>query len=268
MADIHPTAIVDPGAELGDAVSIGPYCTVGPHVRLGARVQLISHVVVDGHTRLDADCTVYPFASLGYAPQHLAHKDEPTTLSIGAGTTIREHVTMNIGTAMGRGETVVGANGLFMAGSHVAHDSIVGDNVIFANHATIGGHVQVGDGVFLGGLCAVHQYARIGRYAFVGGMAGLEGDLIPYGSVMGNRAHLAGLNLVGMKRRNMERSRIHALRGAFRQLFLEQSDETFETRLRTVAKIYKDNAEVMEIIRFVEADARRPLCLPRERRAA
>ncbi len=263
MADIHATAQIDPGAELGRDIRIGPFTCVGPNVRLGDGVSLGAHVVIDGHTSIGAGTSVLPFASLGTPPQHLGHKGEPTTLVIGERTIIREHVTMNTGTVMGRGETRVGNDGLFMAGSHVAHDCVIGDKVTFANNATVGGHVEVGDGVFLGGLCAVHQNARVGRFAFVGGMAGLEGDLIPYGSVMGNRAHLAGLNIVGMKRRNTPREVIHAIRRAYRMLFTGAG--TFRDRLAQVAESFQEQPEVMEIVAFLEADSRRPLCLPQDR---
>ncbi len=260
MATIHETALVEEGATLADDVEIGPYCIVGGHVRLAAGVRLISHVNLEGHTSIGEGTVVHPFASLGSWPQHLKHEGEPTTLLIGARNIIREHVTMNVGTVMGRGETRVGEDNMFMAGSHVAHDCIVGNNVIFANNATLGGHVQVSDFVFLGGLCAVHQNARIGRFAFVGGMAGLEGDLIPFGSVTGNRAHLAGLNLVGMKRRDLPRERIHTIRRAYRALFVQ--DGSFADRVARVEQDFKDSEDVMEIVGFVREAHKRPLCLP------
>ncbi len=266
MTTIHPTAIVSDGAELGDDVEIGPYSVVGPHVRLGDRVRLAAHVNVEGHTTIGEQTTVFPFASIGTWPQHLKHEGEPTKLSIGVRNIIREHVTMNTGTVMGRGETIVGDDNMFMAGSHVAHDCTVGSSVIFANNATLGGHVTVSDFVFLGGLCAVHQNARIGRFAFVGGMAGLEGDLIPFGSVTGNRAHLAGLNIVGMKRRDLGRETIHTIRRAFRALFVQ--DGAFADRLNKVANEFGDSAEVMEIVGFIREAGKRPLCLPWSGRGA
>ncbi|MGF1455832.1 MAG: acyl-ACP--UDP-N-acetylglucosamine O-acyltransferase [Alphaproteobacteria bacterium] len=260
MATIHATALVEDGARLSDDVEIGPYCIVGGHVELAAGVRLVSHVHLEGHTSVGEGTVIHPFASLGSWPQHLRHQGEPTTLIIGARNIVREHVTMNVGTAMGRGETRVGEDNMFMAGSHVAHDCIVGNHVIFANNATLGGHVQVADHVFLGGLCAVHQNARIGRFAFVGGMAGLEGDLIPFGSVTGNRAHLAGLNLVGMKRRDLPRERIHTIRRAYRALF--NQDGSFADRVAQVEADFKDSEDVMEIIGFVRDAHKRPLCLP------
>lgn len=264
MPAIHPTAIVEDGANFADDVEIGPYCHIGPRVSLGAGVKLVSHVVIAGHTSLGEKCIVYPFASLGHPPQHLKYAGEDVALRIGAHVTIREHVTMNPGTAMARGETVVGDHGFFMAGSHVAHDCRVGEHVIFANNATIGGHVDVGDHVMLGGLCAVHQFSRIGNHAFVGGMAGLEGDLIPFGSCMGNRASLAGLNIVGMKRRGFDRENIHTLRNAYRLLFAQEG--TFQERLQDVAELFAQSPEVMQVVEFVRAPSQRPLCTPRGER--
>ena len=260
MSLIHPTALIAPGAELGAGVEIGPFCTVGPKVRLGDGVRLISHVVLDGATSIGAGCTIYPFAVLGAPPQHLAHKGEDTRLEIGERNLIREHVTMQTGTVGGGGVTKVGSDSLYMVGAHVAHDCIVGNNVTFANNATLGGHVTVGDFVFMGGLCAVHQFSRIGRYAFVGGGGIVTKDIIPYGSVWGNHAHLEGLNLVGLKRRGFSREAINALRAAYRLLFADEG--TFQERLEDVAEIHSGNVEVMEIVDFIRSENNRPLCLP------
>ena len=260
MPDIHPTAIVAEGAEISPGVLIGPYCTVGPKVKLGAGVRLISHVVIEGVTSLGEHSVVHPFAVLGSAPQHLGHRGEDTELVIGARNIIREHVTMHTGTVQGRGKTVVGDDGLYMVGCHIAHDCIVGDKVIFANNATLGGHITVGDYVFMGGLCAVHQHTRIGRYAFVGGMAAVPKDVIPYGSVWGNHAHLEGLNLVGLKRRGFSRDVIRDLRAAYRLLFAEEG--TFQERIEDVSRLYGKSPEVMEIVDFIRGDAARNLCLP------
>lgn len=260
MAKIHATAIVEDGAVLGNDVQIGPFCVVGPNVELGDGVRLVSHVAVAGHTSIGAETAIYPFASLGSPPQSLAYKGEPTKLTIGARNLIREGVTMNPGTAGARGETKVGDDGLFMAGCHVAHDSQLGNNVIMANNVMLGGHVDIGDFVWLGGGSAVHQWSRIGPHAFVGGMAGLEGDLIPFGSVMGNRAFLAGLNLVGLKRRGFSREVIHDLRNAYRLLFAAEG--TFQERLEDVAELFAPRPEVMTLIEFVRAGGQRPLCMP------
>ncbi|EJL21450.1 acyl-(acyl-carrier-protein)--UDP-N-acetylglucosamine O-acyltransferase [Caulobacter sp. AP07] len=260
MTQIHPSAIVSPGAQLGQDVEIGPFCTVGPKVRLGDGVRLVSHVVVDGATTIGAGTQVYPFAFLGGAPQHLAHKGEDTRLVIGERNTIREHVTMHTGTVGGGGVTTVGSDSLYMVGAHVAHDCVIGDRVTFANNATLGGHVVIGDFVFMGGLSAVHQFTRIGRYSFVGGGGVVTKDIIPYGSVWGNHAHLEGLNLVGLKRRGFTREAINALRAAYRLLFADEG--TFQERLDDVVEAHAGTPEVMEIVDFIRAEANRPLCLP------
>lgn len=259
-ANIHPTAIVAAGAELGEGVEIGPYCIVGEHVKLGDRVKLQSHCVVEGHTSLGADCVVHHFANLGGPPHHTGYKGEPTRLIVGARNVIREQVTMHVGTPQGRGETVVGDDGFYMAASHVGHDCVVGDKVILAHSATLGGHVHVEDEVMISGLAAVHQWCRVGRFSFVGGLAAVTKDVIPYGMVWGNHAHLEGLNLVGLKRRNFSRETVYDLRDAFGMLFGD--DGTFQERLDTVAETYSQSPPVMEIVDFIRADARRPLCRP------
>jgi len=261
MSAIHPTAIVHDGAKLGAGVEIGPYCMVGPDVVLGEGVRLLSHVCVEGATEIGASCVLHAFSRLGGDPQHLGHKGEKTRLIVGARNVIREGVTFNTGTAGGTGVTVVGDGGLFMAGSHVAHDCVVGDNVVFANNATIGGHVSVGDFVFMGGLAAAHQFSRIGRYAFIGGVSAVTKDVIPFGSVWGVHAHLEGLNLVGLKRRGFSREVINDLRAAYRLLFADEG--TFQERLDDVARVFAGASEVMEIVEFIRADANRPLCQPR-----
>jgi UDP-N-acetylglucosamine acyltransferase len=260
MTQIHPTAIVSPGAQLGQDVEIGAFCTVGPQVQLGDGVRLVSHVVIEGATQIGSATTVHPFAVLGGAPQHLAHKGEETRLVIGERNIIREHVTMHTGTVGGGGVTKVGSDSLYMVGAHVAHDCIIGDRVTFANNATLGGHVVIGDFVFMGGLCAVHQFTRIGRYSFVGGGGVVTKDIIPYGSVWGNHAHLEGLNLVGLKRRGFSREAINALRAAYRLLFADEG--TFQERLDDVAETHAETPEVMEIVEFIRSEANRPLCLP------
>ncbi len=262
MTQIHSSAIIDPKAQLGVDVQIGPFCTVGPNVVLGDGVKLTSHVVVDGHTTIGAQTLVHPLAFLGGPPQHLAHKGEPTELIIGERNVIRENVTMHTGTVGGGGVTRVGSDSLYMVGAHVAHDCIVGNNVTFANNATLGGHVQVGDFVFMGGLSAVHQFTRIGRYAFVGGGGVVTKDIIPYGSVWGNHAHLEGLNLVGLKRRGFSREAINNLRAAYRLMFADEG--TFQERLDDTMEVYQGSAEVMEIFNFIRSDASRPICLPHD----
>ena len=269
MTGIHSTAIVAPGAELGAGVAIGPYCIVGEHAVLEDGVSLASHVVVDGHTRIGARTRVYPFASLGQGPQHLKYAGEPTRLEIGADNVIREHVTMNTGTAQGGGLTRIGDRNFFMVNSHVAHDCNVGNNVVMANNAVLAGHVTVGDFVVFGGNCAVHQFVRIGRYTMISGACGVAEDVIPYGyayALYNSRASLAGLNLVGLKRRGFSRDHIHALRTAYRLLFAEEG--TLKERVEDVAEMYRENEAVMEIVSFIRADAHRSICLPTTGRQA
>ena len=259
---IHPTAIVDKGAELGEDVEIGPWCSVGPDVKLGARTRLVANVFIERHTAIGDDCVIWPYCAIGGPPQDITYAGEPTRLEVGDRCTIREHSSMHRGTVRGRGLTKIGSDGFFMSQSHVAHDCIVGDHVILAQGATIGGHVQVSDFVFMGGLAAVHQYSRIGRHAFVGGLSAVVTDVIPYGSAVGIHAHLAGLNVVGLKRRNFSRETIHDLRAAYRLLFAEEG--TFQERLEDVAEVYGHRPEVMEIIAFIRAEASRPICMPRD----
>ncbi len=266
MTKIHPTAIIEPGASIGADVAIGPYCCVGANVTLGDRVQLYSHIVVTGRTEIGDDTRVFPFASIGHPPQDLKYKGEPSTLVIGRNNVIREHVTMNPGTEGGGMVTRVGDGCLFMVGSHVAHDCKIGDHVIMANNATLGGHVEIGDFAILGGLSAVHQFARIGRHAMIGGMSGVEQDVIPYGSVMGDRARLSGLNIIGLKRRGFSRENIHALRTAYRLLFAQEG--AFAERLDDVVEMFENNETVMEIVSFMRAASSRGVCQPKSGNAA
>lgn len=261
MNQIHPTAIIAESATLGAGVSIGPYCVVGPNVTLGEGVELVSHISIGGHTVIGAGTKVYPFASLGHPPQDLKYKGEPSRLEIGTHCVIREHVTMNPGTEGGGMLTRVGDRCLFMVGAHVAHDCRVGNQVILANNATLAGHVQVGDHVVIGGLAAVHQFVRIGQHAMIGGLSGVEHDVIPYGTVMGERASLAGLNLVGLKRRSFSREAIHALRGAYKVLF-EESDSVLESRVAQARAAYAAQPEVLEVLEFIDAAGSRSICVP------
>jgi UDP-N-acetylglucosamine acyltransferase len=258
--EVHPTALVADGAVLADGVSVGPFCIVGPRVRIGAGTRLHSHVVIEGATELGAGNQVYPFAVLGGPPQHTAYQGEDTGLVIGDNNVIREHATMNLGTVRGGGMTRVGSNGFFMIESHVGHDCVVGDHVILTKQATLGGHCELGDYVIVGGLAAIHQFTRVGRHAMVGGLAAVVKDVIPYGSVWGNHAHLEGLNLVGLKRRGFSREAINTLRAAYRLLFADEG--TFQERLEDTAETFAGSPEVSEILDFIRADGNRPLCLP------
>jgi len=259
-AGVHPAAIVDPAARLGSDVRIGPFCVVGPEARLGDGVVLESHVAVAGDTRIGARTRVWPFASLGHQPQDLKFRGERTRLEIGADCMIREGVTMNPGTEGGGGLTRVGDRGLFMVGVHVGHDCLVGNDVILANNATLGGHVEVGDFAVLGGICAVHQKVRIGAGAMVGGMTGVEKDVIPYGSVIGDRARLAGLNLVGMKRRGVAREQINAIRAAYRAIFFGAG--SLAERAALALETFADSPGALEIAAFIAGHSTRSFCTP------
>jgi UDP-N-acetylglucosamine acyltransferase len=261
MTNIHPSAVIDPKAEIAESAVIGPFCVVGPDVRLGESVELVSHVAVAGRTTIGDGTRVFPFASIGHRPQDLKYKGEPSTLEIGRNNQIREHVTMNPGTEGGGMVTRVGDNCLFMASAHVAHDCILGDNVIMANNATLAGHVIVGEFAFLGGLSAVHQFVRIGRHAMIGGMSGVEADVIPFGMVIGNRAFLNGLNIVGLKRRGFSRDDIHTLRNAYRLMFAPEG--TLQERLSDVEEQFQSNPVVMEIVAFIRSESSRSLVTPK-----
>lgn len=261
-AAIHPTAIVERGARLGAGVKIGPYCVVGPDVALGEGVELVSHVAVAGHTTIGARTRIWPFASVGHQPQDLKYAGETSYLEIGEDNMIREHATLNPGTEGGGLYTRVGNGCLFMMGSHVGHDCQIGDGVILANNATLAGHVALDDFVILGGLSAVQQFTRIGKHVMVGGMSGVENDVIPFGSVLGNRAQLGGLNLIGLKRRGFDRKTIHALREAYRALFFGEG--TLAERAAMVAGKYQGVEPVEEMTGFILADPGRNFCTPRD----
>ena len=261
---VHPTAIVEDGAVLGPGVEIGPFCLVGKHAKLGDGVRLLSHVIVSGHTEIGARCVVHPQAVLGGESQIRGNDAEGTRLMIGEGCVIRESVTFSLGSKKGHGVTKIGARGYFMAYSHVGHDCVVGDDVTFANGAQLGGHVEVGDGVVMGGLSAVQQFGRVGRGAMLGGVAGANEDIIPFGIAFGAHAQLAGLNVIGLKRRGVPRPSIHALRAAYRAIFLA-ADGSMAERALKAREQWGEVAEVREVIDFILAPAKRPVATARLR---
>ncbi len=224
---VHPTAIVAAGAVVPASCTVGPFCTVGADVVLGEDCTLVSHVVLDGHTRLGAGNTIYPFACLGTAPQDLKYAGEPTRVEIGDGNTIREYVTVSRGTAGGGGVTRVGDNCLIMAYTHIGHDSHLGDGCILANSATLAGHVTVEDYAVVGALCPVHQFCRIGRYAYIGGGTTITQDVLPYSltSIERNN-HAYGLNKVGLERRGFKPEEVRRLRAAYRLLLASKRNTT------------------------------------------
>jgi|SRR5579875_1405473 UDP-N-acetylglucosamine acyltransferase len=261
MPRIHPTSIVASGAKLAPDVSIGPYCIVGEEVVLEAGVALYSHVVVEGRTTVGAGTRIFPFAVIGLEPQDLKYRGEPSRLVIGRNNTIREYVTMNPGTAGGGMVTRIGDGCLFMVGVHIAHDCQIGNHVVMANNATLAGHVVIDDYAVLGGLCAVHQHVRIGKHAMIGGMSGVERDVIPYGQVMGDRARLTGLNIIGMQRRGFTREDIQGLRSAYQLLFGQEG--TFSQRVEATARRFGGLGPVDDILDFLRADSSRAICQPK-----
>ncbi len=263
---VHPTAIIEDGAQIGEGVSIGPYCMVGPRVKLGDNVKLHSHVVVEGNTTIGEGTEIFPFASIGHVTQDLKFSGEDSALVIGKNNKIREYVTMQGGTSGDRLTTTVGDNCLFMASSHVAHDCVVGNNVIMANNATLAGHVTVGDFAILGGLCAVHQFVRIGHHCIIAGLSAVAYDVIPYGLVKGVRAGLSGINLVGLRRRNFAREDINAMNQAYKDLF--ESEGNFVDKVARAKETHQDNSHAMEIIDFVGSNDGRSITTPLDLTAA
>jgi len=266
MTEIHQTAIVDANANIGKNVTIGPYSVIGPDVEIGDGVELISHAVVTGRTTIGANTRIFPFASIGHQPQDQKYNGEPSSLEIGCNNVIREYVTMNPGTEGGGMVTRIGNNCLFMVASHVAHDCQIADHVILVNNATLAGHVTVQEWAIIGGLSAVHQFVRIGKHAMIGGKTGVADDVIPYGSVIGNRARLSGLNIIGLKRRDFSRDDIHNLRKAYRLIFAPEG--TMGERLQDVADLFSDNEAVMDIVNFIQVDSSRAICQPNMEDAA
>jgi len=257
---IHPSAIIEDGADIGPDCQIGPFCHIGGGVRLGKGVRLHSHVAIAGDTAIGDETEIWPFASVGSQPQDLKFAGEKTKLRIGARNMIRESVSINPGTAGGGGLTEIGDDGLFMLGTHVGHDCRVGNGVVIANHASLAGHVQVGDGAIIGGLAGIHQFVRIGEGAIIGALSMVVADVIPFGSVSGERPRLAGLNLIGLKRRGLARDEISALRAAYKALFIGEG--TLRTRAEAMLES-ANSALVQEILDFVLSDSDRSFCTPK-----
>jgi UDP-N-acetylglucosamine acyltransferase len=263
MSNIHQTAIVSSEAKIGNDVIIGPYSVIGSGVTIGDNVEIKSHVVIEGNTTIGSGNIFYPFCSIGTSPQDLKYKGEASKLVMGDNNTIREHVTINPGTAGGGLLTQIGNNCLFMMASHIAHDCILGDNIIMANNATLAGHVKIDDFAVIGGLSAIHQFVRIGRHAMIGGMAAIDSDIIPYGVAMNERASIEGINLVGLKRRGFTRESINAIKHIYNYMFFEDEDKTFAHRVENMANIYKNNEEVMILIDFLKTSSDRAICRPK-----
>ena len=256
---IHKTSEIDKKAKISKNVKIGPFCYVGPGVELNENVELISNVHIEGDTTVGSGTKIFPFASIGTQPQDLKYKGEKNSLTIGENNLIREYVTINPGTEGGGSITEIGNNCLFMISSHVAHDCKIGNNVIIANNVPLGGHVTIEDSVVIGGNSAVQQFTRIGRLAMIGGMTGVLKDVIPFGLSIGNRNYLQGLNLIGLRRQKYDNQKIIGLDQAFKDIF---SSKNLHENLSRINGEYKDNELVSEVIKFIEKDKKRPICLP------
>ncbi len=252
MTNIHPTAVVEDGAQIAATAKIGPLCWVSSRAKIGENVQLLGRVTVMGDTTIGEGTIVFPGAVLGAGPQdHGNEFKEEAKLIIGKNNIIRENVTMHAGTPKEHFTTTVGDGGMFMINSHVAHDCVVGNNVIMTNNAVIGGHVRLGDGVIIGGNSAVHQFCRIGRKAMIGGLSGVDRDVIPFGIVTGERGKLRGLNVIGLKRSGFEENVVKSISRAFMFIF-KGKEGTFEERLIQAREKYKDNAMVLEQLDFID----------------
>jgi len=256
---IHKSAIVDSKAKISTNVKIGPYSIIGPNVEINDNSEIQSHVNISGNTKIGKNNIIYPFSSIGNPPQDLKYKGEETKLEIGDNNKIREYVTINPGTVGGGGLTKIGNNCLFMISSHIAHDCIVGNNVILANNVPLGGHAIIEDEVIIGGNSAVQQFTRIGKSAMIGGMCGVLRDVIPYGIVHGNRGILQGLNLIGLRRKNIPNHEIKILIDAYNILF---RDENLTENLKNLSLDFLKNDLVREVVNFLEKDKKRPICTP------
>ncbi len=252
MTNIHPTAVIEDGAQIAASAKIGPLCWVSAKAKIGENVQLLGRVTIMGDTTIGEGTVVFPGAVLGAGPQdHGNEFQEEAKLIIGKRNIIRENVTMHAGTPKEHFTTTVGDDGMFMINSHIAHDCVVGNNVIMTNNAVIGGHVRVGDGAILGGNCAVHQFCRIGRKAMIGGLSGVDRDVIPFGIVVGERGKLRGLNVIGLKRSGFESDVIKAITRAYMFIF-KGKEGNFEERLAAAHEKFKDNEMIMEQVKFID----------------
>ncbi|CAI3947584.1 Acyl-[acyl carrier protein]--UDP-N-acetylglucosamine O-acyltransferase (LpxA) (PDB:1J2Z) [Commensalibacter communis] len=260
-SEIHPSAVIAAGAKIGRGVYIGPWCSVGSDVVIEDGVRLIANVIVDGHTVLGKESIYYPFSTIGLAPQDLKYKGEPTRCIIGNRTVVREQVTIHRGTESGEGVTIVGSDCLLMVNAHIAHDCHLGDRVIIVNNVVLGGHVQIDDDARVMGSAAIHQFVRIGKAALIGGVTGVESDVIPYGSVLGNRARLVGMHWIWLKRNGVLNEELHILRNVYRHLFPRDEDQhgVFEERLQIVKEKFGHIEKVQQIIDFIEQPSRRGL---------
>ena len=255
---IDKTAIINKDAKVHSSVKVGPYSIIGPNVEIGENTEIQSHVSITGNTKIGKANKIYPFVSIN-DPQDLKYNGEETNLVIGDNNKIREYVTINKGTDGGGGLTKIGNNCLFMVSSHVAHDCLVEDNVILANNVPLGGHAHIEQNVIIGGNSAVQQFTRIGKFAMIGGMCGVVRDVIPYGIAHGNRSILQGLNLIGLRRRNIPNKEILTLSEAYKEIF---KNENLTENLKNLDTNLKENDLVKDVVDFLEKDKKRPICTP------
>ena len=262
MINKHHTSIISEKAVLGSNVTIGPYCIINENVKIGNNVNLKAHVYIDGNTTIGDNCTFFPYCSIGSSPQDLKYRGEESILKIGANNIFREYVTVNPGTEGGGLKTIIGDNCLFMINAHVAHDCKIGNNVIMVNNASLAGHVILEDFAIMGALSGAHQFCRIGKHSMIGGLSGVDSDVIPYGTVIGNRAYLSGLNIIGLKRRGFSKDIIQDLRKAYGLLFSSQ-EGTFSDRVKEVSEEFLDNEPIQEIVQFLKSEKSRSICKPK-----
>lgn len=251
---IHSTAIIHPEAQLEEDVQIGPYCVLGRNVKVGRGTEIGPQVVIDSNTVIGEKCKIYPFASLGQAPQDIKYQGEHSWVIIGNNNIIREYVTIHRGTHRGGGKTTLGNDNFIMAYVHIAHDCHIGNQVIMANGATLAGHIEIEDYAIIGGLSAIHQYVRIGAYALIGGASGIPQDVVPYVSAVGNRARLFGINVVGLKRHGFSEQTIRKLKRAYRFIF--RSRLKLDDALARLTEQVGESSEVDHLVDFIRKSQR------------
>ena len=258
---IHKSSIVHNKAKISPDVEIGPFCSIGENVNIEEKCKLHSHINIQGDVTIGANTEIFPFASIGTVPQDLKYKGEETKVKIGSSCKIREYVTINKGTKGGGSVTMIGNNCLMMIGTHIAHDCIIGNNVIFANHSTLAGHVILKDNVVVGALSAIHQFSKVGEGAMIGGMSGVTADVVPYSTVVGNRAKLSGLNILGLKRRNIKKNEISELRKVYKYIF-HSNEDTLRKRVINMKKKNFKEKTIQIFLEFLSEDSNRSFTLP------
>ncbi len=256
---IHKTSIISECAKISDNVEIGPYCVIGPQVSIDSGTKIHSHVNIMGNTSIGLENEIFPFASIGNDPQDIKYQGEENSLIIGNNNKFREYVNLNPGTKGGGGTTKIGNDNLFMVFTHIAHDCQIGNNIVLANNVQVGGHVKIEDKAIVGGSCAIHQYSRIGEMAMIGGMTGVLSDIIPFGLSMGNRNYLKGLNLIGLRRAKISNKNIILVVKAYKEIFKSAS---YRENIKNLNGQFENNKFVEKIIKFINADKKRPISIP------